>query len=42
MTVNLGIWEGEGLDEVGRRADTKEIVIKVDQDISDQLKLTFY
>ena len=24
------IWEGEGLDEVGRRADTKEIVIKVD------------
>ena len=24
------IWEGEGLNEVGRRADTKEIVIKVD------------
>ena len=24
------IWEGEGLEEVGRRADTKEIVIKVD------------
>jgi len=24
------IWEGEGLDEVGRRADTMEIVIKVD------------
>ena len=23
-------WEGEGLDEVGRRADTNEIVIKVD------------
>ena len=24
------IWEGEGIDEVGRRADTKQIVIKVD------------
>ena len=24
------IWEGEGLEEVGRRADTNEIVIKVD------------
>ena len=24
------IWEGKGLNEVGRRADTKEIVIKVD------------
>ena len=24
------IWEGEGLNEVGRRADTNEIVIKVD------------
>ena len=24
------IWEGEGLSEVGRRADTNEIVIKVD------------
>ena len=24
------IWEGEGLEEVGRRADTKEVVIKVD------------
>ena len=24
------IWEGEGLNEVGRRSDTKEIVIKVD------------
>ena len=24
------IWEGEGLDEIGRRSDTKEIVIKVD------------
>ena len=24
------IWEGEGLNEVGRRADTMEIVIKVD------------
>ena len=24
------IWEGEGLNEVGKRADTKEVVIKVD------------
>ncbi len=24
------IWEGTGLEEVGRRADTKEIVIKID------------
>ena len=24
------IWEGSGLDEVGRRADTKEIVIRID------------
>ena len=24
------IWEGTGLDEVGRRADTKEIVIRID------------
>ena len=24
------IWEGEGLEEVGKRADTKEIVIRVD------------
>ena len=24
------IWEGSGLEEVGRRADTKEIVIKID------------
>ena len=25
------IWEGKGIDEVGRRADTKEIVIRVDE-----------
>ncbi len=25
------IWEGQGLDEVGRRADTNEVVIKVDK-----------
>ncbi len=25
------IWEGKGLNEVGRRADTNEIVVKVDQ-----------
>ena len=24
------IWEGEGIEEIGRRADTKEIVIKID------------
>ena len=24
------IWEGHGLDEVGKRADTKEIVVKID------------
>ena len=24
------IWEGSGIDEVGRRADTKEIVIEID------------
>ena len=24
------IWEGEGLNEVGRRADTGEIVVKID------------
>ena len=30
-TNNKGIiWEGEGLNEVGRRADTLEVVIKVD------------
>ncbi len=25
------IWEGEGIDEVGRRADTHEIIVKVDK-----------
>ena len=25
------IWEGEGLNEIGRRADTNEIVVKVDE-----------
>ena len=25
------IWEGEGINEIGRRADTHEIVIKIDQ-----------
>ena len=25
------LWEGEGLEEIGRRGDTKEIVIKIDQ-----------
>ncbi len=25
------IWEGEGINEVGKRADTKEVVIKIDQ-----------
>ena len=25
------IWEGEGIDEVGRRADTYEIIVKVDK-----------
>ncbi len=25
------LWEGKGVNEIGRRADTKEIVIKVDQ-----------
>ena len=24
------IWEGEGIDEIGRRADNKEIVIRID------------
>ena len=24
------IWEGKGIDEIGRRADTGEVVIKVD------------
>ena len=24
------IWEGEGMNEVGRRADTKEIIVRVD------------
>ena len=24
------IWEGEGIDEIGKRADTKEIIIKID------------
>ena len=24
------IWEGEGIDEVGRRADTHEIVVRID------------
>ena len=31
IKVKAGIiWEGEGLNEVGRRADTMEIVIRVD------------
>ena len=25
------IWEGEGIDEIGRRADTNEIIVKVDK-----------
>ena len=25
------IWEGKGLDEIGRRADNKDIVIKIDK-----------
>ena len=25
------IWEGDGLNEIGRRADTKDIVIRVDK-----------
>ena len=25
------LWEGKGVNEIGRRADTKEIVIKIDQ-----------
>ena len=25
------IWEGEGLNEIGRRADTKEIVVRIDK-----------
>ena len=25
------IWEGEGVEEFGRRADTNEVVIKVDK-----------
>jgi len=25
------IWEGEGIDEIGRRSDTNEIVIKIDE-----------
>jgi len=25
------IWEGKGLDEIGRREDTNEVVIKVDE-----------
>ena len=29
--VNGIVWEGEGLDEVGKRADTNEIVIRIDQ-----------
>ena len=24
------IWEGEGVNEIGRRADTKEIVVRID------------
>ena len=24
------IWEGEGLNEIGRRADTKQIVVRID------------
>ena len=33
IDVNSGksiIWEGRGIDEVGRRGDTKEIVIRID------------
>ena len=28
--VNGIVWEGKGLDEVGKRADTNEIVIRID------------
>ena len=39
MCKNLGwelrgksiIWEGEGINEIGRRADTGEIVIRIDE-----------
>ena len=33
------IWQGKGLDEVGIRADTKEIVIKIDKSTLDLVKL---
>ena len=32
------IWEGEGLNEIGRRADTNEIIIKIDPKYLDQLR----
>ena len=35
------IWEGEGIDEVGRRADTYEIIAKLIKDISGH-QLTNY
>ena len=32
------LWEGEGLDEIGRREDTNEVVIRVDKGISVLLR----
>ena len=32
------IWEGNGINEVGRRADTKDIVIRVDKGTSGPQK----
>ena len=31
MESKLCTWEGSGIDEIGRRADTGEIVIRVDK-----------
>ena len=33
------IWENSGIDEIGKRADTGQVVVKLIKDIFDQLKL---
>ena len=36
------IWEGEGINELGRRADTNDIVIKIDKRYFDSLKFKVF
>ena len=36
------IWEGEGINEVGKRADTGAIVVRIDPDIFDLQRLRLF